>query len=213
MGPYHSQMTALLLVLSSVGAARAEGISDCYAAAEATNQFLEDNPVAADVRRRVNSMMNSAMEHCERGRVGKGMAIYSAISTQLEQSGRGSRTSEWQTDFGPMSLQTSGNRVRGNYPQYEGRIVGEIDRRGDLRGYWIQPQAKMRCRSEREGSLFWGTLTLRDIGGNAFTGEYAYCDEPYGSGGRWNGQLSRSSRPANQPPVRRAPPSANAPLN
>jgi hypothetical protein len=93
------------------------------------------------------------------------------------------------TDFGRVSLEVEPDgKVWGDYPNYQGELVGALTPQGGLDMVWIQPKSEMRCDSERYGSRFWGIVRWK-ISGDAVKGLWNYCDAPLRSGHPWNGTI------------------------
>ena len=95
----------------------------------------------------------------------------------------------FETDYGPMFLEQEGERITGFYPDYKGIVQGALDTRGEwLNGLWMQPDSERRCERPVHGAWYWGTLAFRGITTDRFEGFWAFCDDPPGSGGQWNGK-------------------------
>lgn len=106
-------------------------------------------------------------------------------------------TSLWGTEHGPLTLDiTTGDRVTGGFPQYEGRFFGILDRStGTVRGSWVRPTTAVRCAIDVGGSFYWGRVAWRLGEDGAMNGRWSYCDQPEGSGGQWNGLLETGVNP------------------
>jgi hypothetical protein len=67
-----------------------------------------------------------------------------------------------------------------------GRIIGTVNGR-KLEGYWIQDSGETPCETERDGSLFWGSVKFQ--ANESFTeigGAWGLCDqEPEGDDIDW----------------------------
>ena len=104
-------------------------------------------------------------------------------------------SAHFDTDYGPLFLEQRGERVSGLYPDYRGIVEGVLDARGEwLTGVWTQPDSERRCQRSLRGAWYWGTFDLRGITGERFEGFWAFCDDPRGSGGQWNGRHSGGDR-------------------
>jgi len=83
-------------------------------------------------------------------------------------------TGTYQTKWGDMTLQQTGNEVTGTYKHNNGQIKGTLNGRV-LTGTWTQTNAKGRVRFEFNDDL------------STFTGKWSYNDaEPTSSG--WDGK-------------------------
>jgi len=100
------------------------------------------------------------------------------------------------TDFGPVVLEVApSGQVSGHYPSYDGELFGHADPGGTLVMTWLQPTSERECAEVRGDTAYWGTVqwTLR---GDRLTGQWAYCNDPAGSGGAWNGTVASRSAEA-----------------
>ena len=95
--------------------------------------------------------------------------------------------SYWNTDYGPMRLQVSGLDGEGVYPDYKGELILSLRAGNVLQGFWIQPASKKTCGFELAGSVYWGSVRFERVSEKKIVGKWAYCNEPEGSGGIWNG--------------------------
>ena len=94
----------------------------------------------------------------------------------------------WDTDFGRMHFTIAPDgSVSGEYPKYSGMIKGQVTKDGLIEAIWVQPSSKQRCETEKEGSYHWGRVTWKVLEAKYLRGGWAYCDNPLGSGGAWNG--------------------------
>lgn len=112
-----------------------------------------------------------------------GNAVAASASSDVQSMNR------WTTDFGPMSLRVSPNsdQVAGDYPDYSGKIYGMITEGQRIEAVWVQPTSKRSCATTRHDSNYWGTVQWQVVEGKYLQGQWAYCDDPIGSGGAWNG--------------------------
>lgn len=93
------------------------------------------------------------------------------------------------TDFGPVSLEIDPDgAIYGDYPNYQGELVGKVTAEGGMELTWLQPNSEVRCDEPRHGTYFWGRVAWAFQDGQALGG-WAYCDAPVGSSGAWNGQV------------------------
>lgn len=97
---------------------------------------------------------------------------------------------DWSTDYGPMTLQYRGDRVTGVYPNHQGRMEASVTADGTLDGYWAQPTSGRACAYAVLDSFYWGTFQFWPVSDTRFEGQWAYCDDPPGSGGAWSGNLT-----------------------
>lgn len=94
-----------------------------------------------------------------------------------------------KTDFGAVKLQiTPEGKVTGQYPDYRGKLVGQVQPDGSFAMLWLQQTSEVKCTYLRNGTSYWGTATFHPDG-DSFTGEWAYCNRTPGSGGQWNGRV------------------------
>lgn len=101
----------------------------------------------------------------------------------------------FETDYGPLFLEQRAERVSGLYPDYKGIVEGVLDARGEwLQGVWTQADSERRCEHPVRGAWHWGTFDFRGVTGERFEGFWAFCDDPAGSGGAWNGWHSGGDR-------------------
>ncbi|MFZ1679593.1 MAG: hypothetical protein WAT70_01130 [Rhizobiaceae bacterium] len=106
---------------------------------------------------------------------------------------------QWGTSEGTMTLpdEPMTGAIRAPYTQDDGRIVGRMNKlkTGDysvgISGVWIESQSAKACATKKEGSPYWGNVTLQfNAAYDAFTGRWDYCGE--GGGGSWTGKLGAS---------------------
>ena len=184
------------LFLLQANTGHSETLSDCYAAIEATNQYLEEEKLSKKTLNQIDTLLGNAVSNCEGGKIAKGLATLTDISKKLDSLAAGdTAASDWKTDFGPLQLQQQGAQLTGSYPNYKGKIKGNLNDKGTLNGHWVQPSSELKCKKPKEGSFHWGTLTFRNMTSKRFTGVWAYCDRKAGSGGKWNGQFAGGNLP------------------
>jgi hypothetical protein len=95
----------------------------------------------------------------------------------------------WATKTsGEMRLVQSGDHVDGSYALNGGQIRGAL--KGDqLSGLWAQSTSGRRCNRQQLGTAYWGSFSYKLSGdGKRWSGPWAYCDEPAGSGGVWEAE-------------------------
>jgi hypothetical protein len=89
----------------------------------------------------------------------------------------------YQTHYGPLRLERTGDQVRGSYRSEDGRdsaVAGTV--RGNvLTGRWTEPGSKGRLR-----------FTL-DPDGRSFTGSFAYDGDP-NDAGEWGGHCGEGGQ-------------------
>lgn len=84
-------------------------------------------------------------------------------------------TGSWQSDFGTLSLQQSGNRVTGSYPHHSGRIEATASG-NSLSGRWIE--------YDNEGTFSFSM----SADGRSFSGSWKEVRPNPSGGGAWNGR-------------------------
>ena len=84
-------------------------------------------------------------------------------------------TGSWQSDFGTLSLQQSGNRVTGSYPHHSGRIEATASG-NSLSGRWIE--------YDNEGTFVFSM----SADGRSFSGSWKEVKPNPSGGGAWNGR-------------------------
>ena len=96
----------------------------------------------------------------------------------------------WKTSEGNMTLAWADHvTVTGTYSQDNGRIIGNVDDRRVLNGYWIEDGSSQRCNTAKDGSYYWGRVQFRlNADETEFTGKWSYCNAVPTSA--WNGQRS-----------------------
>ena len=96
---------------------------------------------------------------------------------------------KWKTSEGDLTLQISGNQVRGSYTNDGGEIVGKMN--GNvLEGFWIENNASTRCVTPLNGRYFWGRIRWA-FDSDKFAGAWSYCDKPVQIGAiSWSGERS-----------------------
>lgn len=105
-------------------------------------------------------------------------------------------SSTWTSDFGKLDLTvTDSLHVRGNYPDYDGRIRGTMSEDGEIWAYWLQPTSGVRCQTEVYGTYYWGVVLWNVTPNGDLKGKWSYCDEAVGVQGAWNGQLKAGPSP------------------
>lgn len=96
----------------------------------------------------------------------------------------------WTTSFGRLDLAIVEQTASGVYPAHSGTLEARTEDGRHLVGHWFQPESEKPCDRDLNGSRNWGRLSFHAVeGGKRFEGQWAYCDEPMGSGGVWNGTL------------------------
>ncbi len=91
-----------------------------------------------------------------------------------KSAGKGLRGS-WTTEFGDTMIIEQDNPFKARFNLKDGRIVGEL-KDGTMNGLWIQSSSKSKCTEEREGSFYWGKISLV-FSGSTYTGTWGYCDQ------------------------------------
>lgn len=117
------------------------------------------------------------------------VALSTSAIDAASQAGAASKDeNSWDTEFGRMSFRIAPDgSVTGEYPQYSGRLKGKATRDGLIDAVWIQPSSKRTCATQLEGSSNWGRVQWKVVDNKYLRGGWAYCDDPMGSGGSWNG--------------------------
>jgi hypothetical protein len=88
----------------------------------------------------------------------KGYAAMVAASDIIRDAPKAKPT-QWRTDLGPLNFEKQNfAEIRGTFPDYRGRLVGEVSDNGDTDGVWMQPKSERRCKRSRYGSRYWGTF-------------------------------------------------------
>lgn len=126
---------------------------------------------------------NNASNHAGFSKVTSGSAggLLSGI-----QSSDNDIQGKWQSNWGEMSLQQSGNNITGTYAASNGKIYGVLN--GIiLTGFWTQDSAGQSCSTAKYGSHYWGRIKFKFDQGKQFSGAWGYCDAPPTSGG-WTGK-------------------------
>ncbi len=88
----------------------------------------------------------------------------------------------WNSDFGRLILQQSGNQVTGGYPG--GRLQGSLSGQA-LDGYWAQESGRQACSFKKFDTYYWGRMRLVFVE-ERFSGSWRYCEDGPSQGG-WNG--------------------------
>jgi len=84
----------------------------------------------------------------------------------------------FRTHQGPVTIQVHrSGRVEGYYPWNNGKMVGRVERNGDLSGLWLQSKSERTCREQREGSFYWGRFYITNPNIRPVRAFYAYCGE------------------------------------
>ncbi len=87
---------------------------------------------------------------------------------------------KWKTDGEDERISfpnVSDGSVVGSYTPNEGRIVGRL-KNGHLTGIWVERFSRESCKTEKEGSKYWGKLAFTfnpDV--TKFSGSWGYCDD------------------------------------
>jgi hypothetical protein len=96
----------------------------------------------------------------------------------------------WDTDWEPLTLKQSGNKIEGEYPEMDnGEVFGTID--GNVfDGFWIEDMANERCSEPLRGRYYWGKFKMV-FEGEKFKAKWGYCHD--GTLTRsWTGTLVKS---------------------
>jgi len=137
-----------------------------------------------------------------------------ADSFDRPTAAQAAETSDWRTEFGPLSLTLDDDdHITGVIPSYQGRFEGTLDRaQQSISGIWTQPKSAMRCNRAVSGSLFWGQATWTLSRDDTLTGVWSYCDNRTGSAGTWNGVLVGGVNPLDVATLNEDMPPPSAPL-
>ena len=101
---------------------------------------------------------------------------------------------DWTTTYGVMQLPDTPRpgALRAPYSMDEGRIVGEMripkcfGCGPEIVGVWVERGSAHECASAKDGSKFWGNVTLTfKPGYGSFSGQWDYCGT--GSTRSWTG--------------------------
>ena len=95
-------------------------------------------------------------------------------------------TGTWDSNWGRMVFEQTGNNVTGTYATSNGKIFGTFH--GNiLEGYWTQSSAGKKCSTQKYDSFYWGRISfVFDHQNNHFSGSWGYCEDTPSSGG-WSG--------------------------
>ncbi|NGZ25563.1 MAG: hypothetical protein G8345_01590 [Magnetococcales bacterium] len=105
-------------------------------------------------------------------------------------SGLADGSSQWQSDFGPLSLTVENDvDVSGSYPKFQGTLEGFLSSEGNLEMTWFQPTSEVRCQEKKERTYYWGRVIWQVLPGGILKGKWSYCNATPGSGGKWNAKL------------------------
>lgn len=125
-----------------------------------------------------------------------------AIALLLGLWGRpavGIEVTEWATDWGFMTLEIEEDGLTygeyGDLSSYAGEVEGWTTQ-GTFDGWWLEDWSEVRCSTplyEGTDLYYWGTVSFWFYE-DYFEGTWAYCDNPPGSGGIWDGELLSVSR-------------------
>lgn len=88
----------------------------------------------------------------------------------------------WNSDFGRLILQQSGDQITGGYPG--GRLQGRLNGQA-LDGYWAQESGRQACSFKKFDTYYWGRFRFVFVDGR-FAGSWRYCEDGPSQGG-WNG--------------------------
>jgi len=101
-----------------------------------------------------NEKLNNSLSHCD--------------CKDKELSGT------WDTNWGEMELNQSGNNIKGRYSnpvgEIDGRLIDDI-----LEGYWVQTKSGRDCNKLHNGTSYWGTFRI-SFDKDRFYGRWGYCD-------------------------------------
>ena len=100
-------------------------------------------------------------------------------------------TGTWDSNWGKMVFEQTGNNVTGTYATSNGKIFGKLN--GNiLEGYWTQSSAGQKCSTQKYGSFFWGRIRFEFDQTNHFSGSWGYCEALPSSGG-WSGTKQKNA--------------------
>ena len=88
---------------------------------------------------------------------------------------------DWDTDYGPMTIEVNGSYLWGEYGSLNGEIEGTVSG-PRATGRWTQ-------RAAGGNGATWGTFAITlTRNGDAFTGTWNYEDDLAPEGGTWSGE-------------------------
>lgn len=91
------------------------------------------------------------------------------------------------TDYGTFTFTHRASGVLARYPSDNGRIVGRVSG-GRIDGYWVEKASAQRCKTQRDGSFYWGRF-VATMTGTGFSGKWSYCEAAPDR--NWNGRGCR----------------------
>ncbi len=127
---------------------------------------------------------NNASNHMGFSKVESGSTGGLLSSVQSSQSS--DIQGKWQSNWGEIILQQSGNNITGTYTTSNGKIYGVLDG-NTLTGYWTQDSASQSCSTAKYGTRYWGRIKFTFDQFKTFSGNWGYCDDPPETGG-WTGK-------------------------
>ena len=97
------------------------------------------------------------------------------------------KSSEGTITFSESDDPTQAGKISGTYTQDNGVIMGWIDDKYTLNGYWIEDKANQRCSTPLNGRYYWGRVRLNFYNYlyPAFDGLWGYCNSSPTN--RWTG--------------------------
>lgn len=88
-------------------------------------------------------------------------------------------TGAWESNQGPMTIaQNSDGTYAVTFALIKGTTIGLLD--GDvLKGNWVRQKEDLaeRCKTEKEGSPFWGGFKITFYEGIGFQGAWHFCGD------------------------------------
>lgn len=94
-----------------------------------------------------------------------------------------------------MTIHADGLLV-GRYQRPEGRLFGQIDTDGVVRGFWVQRKGFKACATAYDGSRHWGRFEFQNVGSAQITGTWGDCEaDPVMPWGFQNDPVLRHDEP------------------
>ncbi len=126
---------------------------------------------------------NNASNHVGFSKVMSGSP--GGLLSNLQSSSDNDIQGKWQSNWGEMVLQQSGNKITGTYATSNGKVYGVLNG-NTLTGFWTQDSSGRACSTVKYGTRYWGRIQFDFDQGKRFSGKWGYCEAPP-TGGGWTG--------------------------
>jgi hypothetical protein len=117
-------------------------------------------------------------------RIGKLLCL-TAFTLTAQPAHANDITGAWESNQGPITITKAGDGTYSvDFKLVKGKVVGSLE--GDVfKGTWVRHAEPERCKTEKDGSPFWGGFKVTfypEIPGAGFQGSWFACTHELKSG-------------------------------